>query len=168
MSGQEGAPKKKGFKLPHFKAAPGSEAELEQASKLLTSLGQRCAALVNDTVSQLLPPPPPPLRAAAGRQLPVGAFHLRRLISPSLATAAALSSAALILQELRHMHRNEDPVRDPAPTHVIRNGGPPPPCCCCSAAAQAGFGPTATAFVRTQHNAAAAARHPAFGEVVCG
>lgn len=43
MSGQEGAPKKKGFKLPHFKAAPGSEAELEQASKLLTSLGQRCA-----------------------------------------------------------------------------------------------------------------------------
>lgn len=82
---------------------------------------------MNDTVSQLLLPPPP-LRDAAGRQLPVGALHLRRLISPSLATAAALSSVtSSILQELRHLHRNEDPVRDPAPTHVIRNGGPLPP-----------------------------------------
>ncbi|KAI7844740.1 hypothetical protein COHA_001624 [Chlorella ohadii] len=53
MSGQEAGQKKKGFHWPHFKAAPGSEAELER--------------------------------------------------------------------DLKHLHRNEDPVRDPAPTHIVRN-----------------------------------------------
>lgn len=27
-----------------------------------------------------------------------------------------------MLQELKHLHRNEGPVRDPAPTHIVRNG----------------------------------------------
>jgi len=32
----------------------------------------------------------------------------------------------LYLQDLKHLHRNEDPVRDPAPTHIVRNGEAPP------------------------------------------
>ncbi len=43
MSGQEAGQKKKGFHWPHFKAAPGSEAELERVSQRASSLGRRCA-----------------------------------------------------------------------------------------------------------------------------
>ena len=71
MSGQEAGQKKKGFHWPHFKAAPGSEAELERVSQRASSLGRRCAPawlhLCYHRSSRL---PPPLAPDAAGRQLP--------------------------------------------------------------------------------------------------
>ena len=77
MSGQQegGQQKKKGFKWPNFKAAPGSEAELEEASTayqpwtaLRSCLAHLAAALATAAAAAAAD--------AASRQLPAGIHSL--------------------------------------------------------------------------------------------